>query len=198
MSIVTLKNKSKQRYNSMSVGRKQFSLNGGVRSTGYVGQDNLSRHFPMTPMRGNVSRGHGGHLGSYHRTNIVSGISNQNDSNVIKSSVVGTYGMIRKKYKWDMLSSTKPDVNMNLNYESSYIKNLEKTTLACINSKHSKQDIETENKSQFSCPNKKSDICTTIKEVGSKTQGQYVNLIETKCGFLDAKNEPSTICRTPF
>ena len=45
MSIATLKRKSEARYQSMSVNRRQFSVEGGYRSQGFVGQNLISRHF---------------------------------------------------------------------------------------------------------------------------------------------------------
>ena len=101
MSIATLKKKTNQKYNSMSVGRKSFSINGTHRSQGFVGQNLISRSLPTTKMRGNTVCGHGGHLGSYHTPpNIVSGINYQNDPTYIKSSVLSTTGMIMTKHRW--------------------------------------------------------------------------------------------------
>lgn len=101
MSIATLKKKTNQKYNSMSVGRTGFSIIGTHRSQGFVGQTSLSRSLPSTKMRGNTVCGHGGHLGNYHTPpNIVSGINYQNDPTFIKSSVVCTSGMIATKYRW--------------------------------------------------------------------------------------------------
>ena len=101
MSIVTLKKKTNQKYNSMSVGRTGFSLNGTHRNQGFVGQNLISRSLPTTKMGGNTARGHGGSLGKYHTPpNIVSGIQYQNDPTFIKSSVLSTNGMIMTKYRW--------------------------------------------------------------------------------------------------
>ena len=101
MSIATLKKKTNQKYNSMSVGRTGFSIIGTHRSQGFVGQTMLSRSLPSTKMRGNTAIGHGGNNGKYHTPpNIVSGINYQNDPKFIKSSVVGTSGMVATKYRW--------------------------------------------------------------------------------------------------
>ena len=49
MSIATLKRKTQTKYNNMSVGSTQgFSLNGGFRNQGYVGQTSLSRSLSRT------------------------------------------------------------------------------------------------------------------------------------------------------
>ena len=201
MSIVTMKKKTNQRYNSMSVGYKQFSLNGGTRNTSYIGQSNTSRHFPMTPHRGATARGNGGCCGTYNQINIVSGINYQNDSNIIKPSVVGTYDMIAKKYRWikrpQPYSVTKPDVNMNLNDQSSYIANLEKTTLAYINSQN---NDKTKPLCKYACPFPRASYLNynlvansswlTTKKNGGITQGEYLISLDKECGALDAKNLP--------
>ena len=57
MSIVALKKKTAAKYNNMSVGVAQFSINGGHRNQGWVGQTALSRSIPKTPMRGGAARG---------------------------------------------------------------------------------------------------------------------------------------------
>jgi hypothetical protein len=209
MSIATLKKKTNQKYNAMSVNHPSFSLNGGTRNTSYIGQSNTSRHFPMTPHRGATARGNGGCCGQYRQTNVISGINYQNDSSIIKPSVVGTYGMLATKYRWIRRpapeTSVKPDVNMNLNTQSSYITHLEKSTLAYIN-KNDK--IKTKSISKYPCPFPRAQYlnynmianssCNTTKEIGSLTQGMYLVSLDKACGTLDAKNLPVNIGRTPF
>ena len=101
MSIATLKKKTMYKYNNSSVGHTQFSLNGGYRSQGFVGQTSLSRSLIKTPMKGNVVRGHGGIVGTYpQHVNFTSDIASLNDSAVIKKSVVSNDGMIKIKHRW--------------------------------------------------------------------------------------------------
>lgn len=101
MSIATLKKKTMNKYNNSSVGHTQFSLNGGYRSQGFVGQTSLSRSIIKTPMKGNVVRGHGGMNGTYpQHVNFTSDVTSLNDSTQVKNSVVSTDGMIKTKYKW--------------------------------------------------------------------------------------------------
>lgn len=123
MSIVTLKRKTQNQYNNLSVGKRQFSLNGGHRSQGYVGQTMLSRSLPRTTMVGNFARGNGGLNGAYKQTSIVTdgtGLGNNilNNSSVMKSSVLDTNGMIMTKYRWirrpNPFSVVKPDSTLNL------------------------------------------------------------------------------------
>jgi hypothetical protein len=101
MSIATLKKKTMYKYNNSSVGHTQFSLNGGYRSQGFVGQTSLSRSLIKTPMKGNVVRGHGGIDGTYpQNVNFTSDVTSLNDHTIIKKSVVSNDGMIKTKYRW--------------------------------------------------------------------------------------------------
>ena len=149
MSIATLKRKTQAQYNNVSVGQKQFSLNGTHRSQGYVGQTMLSRHFPSTLMKGNVARGHGGCCGQYPIKPIIqSGVNYQENSTIVKSSVINTLGMITNKY--DCIGScilgrnndhgcskrvnvVKPDINNNNNSQQDYITNVSKHAILDTN-----------------------------------------------------------------
>ena len=135
MSIATLKRKTQTKYNNMSVGNTTgFSINGTHRNQGYVGQTSLSRSLPRTLMKGNTVRGHGGCCGTYNITPIVqSGVKCLEDSSVIKSSVLGTSGLISTKYKWikrpQPYTSVKPDSNNNTNIQSFYVSSVAKKAL---------------------------------------------------------------------
>ncbi len=143
MSEATLKRKTRTQYKNMSVGSKNggFSLNGTRRSQGYVGQTMLGRHFPRTPMRGNVACGSGGCCGTYYQGPIVKsgvpfptgvdGNSANNNPQVVKSSVINTDGMIMTKYRWIRRPQPYATVKIDpatLNSQSSYITN-KKTAL---------------------------------------------------------------------
>jgi hypothetical protein len=138
MSIVTLKRKTETKYNNMSVGAKGgFSLNGGYRNQGYVGQNVISRSLPKTPMDGNTMRGHGGCCGTYVvKPPIQSAVISQEDENVIKPSVLGTDGMIATKYRWmnrpAPFTSVKPDDTLNQNTQGEYIFALSRRTLQTL------------------------------------------------------------------
>ena len=126
MSIATLKRKTAQKYNTMSVGYQQFSLNGGYRNQGYVGQSTQSRSLPKTMMRGDTERGYGGCCGTYRVTPIVqSAVTSTEDNRVIKSSVLDYDGMIATQYRWirrpQPFTSVKPDSNHNNNDQGEYI-----------------------------------------------------------------------------
>ena len=142
MSIATLKRKTNAQYNNMSVSQKQFSLNGGYRNQGYVGQNLISRSLPKTLMRGDTMRGHGGCCGTYFtRTPIQSAVTTTEDPNIIKSiiksSVIGTDGMIQEKYRWvtrpQPFSTVKPDDTLNMNTQGQYIRVVANNTIAALN-----------------------------------------------------------------
>lgn len=130
MSIATLKRKTLAKYNNMSVGQPQFSLNGTHRSQGYVGQTMLSRSLPRSLMKGNVIRGHGGCCGTYPIKPIVqSSINYQENSRVVKPSVINTSGMVTNKYQCigkcisgiDVCNGSLKGVDHVLKNQSSYI-----------------------------------------------------------------------------
>jgi len=138
MSIVTLKRKTQTQYHNLSVGQHQFSLNGGHRSQGFVGQTSLSRSLPRTLMVGNVARGSGGFRGGYHMTPVVTegtGLGNNrlNQPGVIKSSVLDTNGQLMTQYRWIRrpapFTSVKPDATLNLQTQQQYIDVLRRVTL---------------------------------------------------------------------
>jgi hypothetical protein len=139
MSEATLKRKTRTQYNNMSVGSKNggFSLNGTRRSQGYVGQTMLGRHFPRTPMRGNVARGSGGCCGTYYQGTIiqsgvpfptgVNGNSANNNPQVVKKSVINNDGHIMTKYRWirrpQPYSTVKINASSTKNTQGVYINN---------------------------------------------------------------------------
>jgi hypothetical protein len=102
-------------------GNSGFSLNGGHRNVGGVGQD-MKMSKSGTPYRGVNPIGWGGTLGTYPSAELVGpfggAVSNSSKTAVvqpllngrfaavantqlyIKPSVLSTYGMLRKKYRW--------------------------------------------------------------------------------------------------
>ena len=84
MSVATLKLKTQAKYNNNSVGMPQFSLNGGHRNQGWVGQTSLSRSLPRTLMRDGAARGFGGRQGTFYQAPaVLSSIKYQENSKVI-------------------------------------------------------------------------------------------------------------------
>ena len=152
MSVATLKKKSKTLYRNLSVGSTNggFSINGTRRNQGYIGRGVLGLHYPRTLMRGNVARGYGGCCGTYKRTPIVvdsicntsnNGNTSNNNTKYVKSSVLSTKGQIMTQYRWirrpQPYTTVKPDSNMIQYTQQSYIENLSRKTVACLNAKNS-------------------------------------------------------------
>ena len=138
MSIATLKRKSAAKYNNSSVNSiNGFSLNGGHRSQGYVGQTSLSRSLPRTLMKGNVAKGHGGCWGAYPNGPIISSaVTSVEDPTVIKKSSLTNKGMIATHYRWVLrpqpFSVVKPDMNVHQNTQQQYVEFVHRKTLAAM------------------------------------------------------------------
>jgi hypothetical protein len=84
-------------------GPEGFSLNGGRRNVGYVGQS-MAMSRNGTPFRGQFPYGSGGCCGTYKRAEPVYNASRAivlgDQYQYIKPSVLSTKGMLEKKYKW--------------------------------------------------------------------------------------------------
>jgi len=80
-----------------------FSINGGHRNVGYVGKG-YSMSKSGTPFRGVNPVGWGGCCGTYKKSepvyNINEVIVQGTQQDYIKQSVLSTYGMLAKKYRW--------------------------------------------------------------------------------------------------
>jgi surface protein len=92
MSIVTLKKNSKRFQDKISGKQQGFSLNGGYRNQGWIGQDTLGRHIAYTPFRGIAPIGHGGTNGHYVINVVEGGSNSSNDPTIIKRSTMNTKG----------------------------------------------------------------------------------------------------------
>ena len=132
MSINTLKRKTAAKYNSQSVGYPQFSINGGYRNQGYVGQTMLSRSFPRTPMKGNVPKGHGGCCGKFEINGIIqSGVTSVNDPQIIKKSNVNELGLLATKYAWVRRPMPFSTFKYGVLKDSDKVNNVKKKTIEC-------------------------------------------------------------------
>jgi len=105
MSIATLKHKTTRGGNPRAdpisgIGSKGFSLNGGYRNIGAVGQFRMVSNVTRTPFRGTQPMGHGGFDGEYYNHPSNSGSCCTNDDSIIKHSSLTTAGLIDEKYKW--------------------------------------------------------------------------------------------------
>jgi len=140
MSLQTLKKKSRHNRRIAPIsgrGNNGFSLNGGYRNIGAVGQFRMISNTTRTPYKGAIAKGNGGKGGKYYTTSndgggLNSGSCCTNDNEIIKKSSLNTNGMINTKYKW--LHGTYPnywvqeDDNSNRIHrdQQTYIENLTK------------------------------------------------------------------------
>ena len=136
MSDATLKRKTQAKYNNNSVGMAQFSLNGGCRNQGWVGQTSLSRSLPRTLMRDGAARGFGGRQGTFFQApTVMSSINYQENPQVIKAPVLDNTGMLERRTQWSRRdpqtgsgSAWKQDTNHNLGSASNRTATLERCT----------------------------------------------------------------------
>jgi len=211
MSIATLKKKTQAKYNNSSVGQRQFSLNGTHRSQGYVGQTSLSRSLPRTLMNGPTIRGHGGCCGTYPIKHIVqSSVISQEDSRVVKSSVINTRGYLETEYmcvpgmsqRWlrmpckpSKMNIVKPDNNTNNNTQHDYITRVAKQTLTATSAANSATCGHTVKKIGQSYGNRNcdvissTDLCNITKSDQQSgipmSQGLYILQLDSQCANID-------------
>ena len=214
MSIVTLKKKAAAQYRNLSVSSPTknnhgFSINGTHRSQGWVGQTSLSRSLPRTLMKGSTLRGHGGCCGKYPIKNIVqSAVTSTADSRVVKSSVLGTSGMISTHYRWirrpQPFTSVKPDNNNNINTQEQYIDGIKKATISQAAACNINKKVGFTTKT--GCANltgyQQPTTCNLIVDPNKPqyiSQSEYIENINNKCGvLLDIKYVPRSQKHTPF
>jgi hypothetical protein len=101
MSIATLKRKSNRFIQPISSSSSGFSLQGGHRNQGWVGQTTISRGSGSTArtiFKGTEPVGHGGTLGNYS-ISIIQNTNElpSNDPSIIKSSTKTTSGLISSR-----------------------------------------------------------------------------------------------------
>ena len=216
MSIATLKKKTKAQYKNLSVGSKNgFSLNGTHRSQGYVGQTSLSRSLPRTLMKGNAMKGHGGCCGTFNISPVVSSAVNSlNNSNVVKSSVLSTKGMVSTHFRWiqrpQPFTSVKPDNNNNINTQYDYINtqkyNAINATIDPENKCYSYNSSNTvcrvskpcENLSSLQMPSFVHIITKPESSFLPKNQTEYINSIQSRCTKNNIINVKNNNKGTPF
>jgi len=224
MSIATLKKKTMNQYNTLSVGTKGgFSLNGTHRSQGYIGQSTQSRFLSRTLMKGDTVRGHGACCGKYPTTNIVqTSVKSTENPNVVKPSVLGTRGMISKKYRWVLrpqpFSSTKDADTHEWDSQSHYVQSKStriQTLIQQCNDANPIKDIPC----RESCPKSCRPICsnnTNYNQLYNKiiitkphstgdvhkqflSQSAYIeNKLRIKCSLNDIMRTSTNTQKIPF
>lgn len=98
MSIVTFKRKTNHYKDKVSSNRV-FSLNGGYRNQGRVGQSILSRSITGTKFKGSFPLGHGGCCGTYDQPLFNINKVNLNNPELMKASSITTKGLIDTRIK---------------------------------------------------------------------------------------------------
>lgn len=198
MSLATLKRKTQHKYNNNSVNQTNFSINGGYRNQGYIGQTSISRTNLRTPASGIAMHGHGSCCGNYDVNPLkTSSINTTEDSSVIKPSVLGTRGMLQKRHRWvrrpGPYSSTKPGDSMNQSCGSDYILYKRKKMLKeCIVPEQQSSD----SKCCKSATKSSENIGVAI------SQGDYILGLIGECANLDISyieyNQTQNITNAPF
>lgn len=207
MSINTLKRKTKAQYNNVSVNQKQFSINGGTRNQGWIGQTSLSRTVNRTLFRDGCPRGAGGLFGHFPISNVISSdINTTENSSVIKKSVLSTYGQLETEYRPEMFITVKPDSNNNLNNQSYYIQNLKIKTVSTVNN----CDISGNSLKEKGCSkcyntttnynNQINNPPTVITKDGSTviSAGDYITNLQNKCYLNNTFYIPNKLNNTPL
>jgi hypothetical protein len=201
MSIATLKRKTAAKYNNSSVNSKNgFSLNGGYRNQGYVGQTSLSRSLPRTPMKGNTIRGHGGCCGIYRISPIVqSGVTSTEDNSVIKKSVINTKGMLSVLLCDDPCNVVKPDSSLNANTQGEFISRIQKNVLSCEPEVETGTGARTKCITGFGAYKQKTCLCTKpVSEYMPLSGSDYTENLRTKCTNNDIVFVPVAYRREPI
>jgi hypothetical protein len=198
MSLATLKRKTNTKYKNMSVGQSQFSLNGTHRNQGFVGQTSLSRTILKSPYNGTAPRGHGGSQGTYEISNIKnSTINNLNDNDVVKSSSLGTNGMIMSKYRWirrpQPYSTVKPDNNNNTSTQGQYIEKQAQETQQSVRDENCEQGTY-----ESTCNNATAGCVITVDSstFTSTSASEYLSKLKDKCVDND-ETSSSSISQMP-
>lgn len=182
MSIATLKRKTENLYKVQNEG-KHFSINGTRRSQGWVGQTSLSR---------SLSRPAG-------NNGLTPELMNLNDPSVVKSSVVGTNGMLNMHYRWinrpQPYSSVKSDNNLNNGISSDHTANI--TNCAIKNVDTSNKNIIKTTKPVCSFANSKhlnatynnintnSSLCAVTKPNDTSSNSSHLESVKSPCVNLN-------------
>ena len=95
MSEVVLKRKTRHIKAPISgIGNNGFSLNGGYRNIGTVGETNLGKRSTRTLYKGAYPVGAGGCCGRFVQNILSNNTSSANDPNIVKRSTMNTSGLI--------------------------------------------------------------------------------------------------------
>jgi len=189
MSIVTLKKKTAAKYNNSSVGAPLFSLNGGHRNQGYVGQTSLSRSLPRTLWRDGAMRNSGGCCGTFTSNSIISAVNSTENPSIIKGSSINTLGLIHEKYAWvfrpQPYTTVKPDNNHNVNDQGQHIRILRNDVIKDANSCYEVKTADNTGSCVYSSDslnnNKKCTYAKPESDYVAMSQGEYMLKLSEEC-----------------
>jgi hypothetical protein len=208
MSLNTLKRKTQAKYNNASVNQKQFSINGGTRNQGWIGQTSLSRTVNRTLFRNGFPRGFGGNNGNFLISTICSSdINTTENSKIIKSSVLSTQGQLETQFRPEMFITVKPDGNNNLNEQGLYIENLRIQTVNTINKCDISGNLENGCSNNTNCYNKVSNYNNQINHPQSVitksgttviSAGDYITNLQNKCYLNNTFYVPTSLNNCPL
>jgi len=179
--------------NSYGVG---FSLVGGHRNIGSVGPTNLAKSVTRTRFKGITPIGNGGCCGNYVIDIHNSGSCCSNDSNIIKTAVLGNKGMIDTKYKWIKSKGiVKEDDNTPYNTSMGvYIDKISKGNI-CIMPANKLTSVLPclSNKCSYFIEGKKYIRERYTKHVNmAMDEGQYIKSIARRCLRTEARQTVDT------
>ena len=198
MSLAILKRKSR-RFQAKISGKDAngFSINGGHRNQGWVGQTSHGRHLSKTPFKGNIPKGNGGLYGNYKKS-IVNGIyCCTNDPSIIKKSNMNNTALLLSRVE-------NPTPVFIPNCEKSclnnrWYKNLDPVLSSqgfYIKHKKAKKDLDDKCCDVPSSPETKSKICpcpNTVKKYDTVDYNTYM-----EHGLMIKNRLPTPVCLKHF
>lgn len=190
MSISVLKKKTNAAYNNSSVGKSQFSINGGLRNQGFVGQESLSRTT--------------GIISQYGSCNCGGSICSFNNPSVIKPSVLNNSGMLSTTNRWTKRGKPFTSVKTVGGSDcSDFTKKIGNKNIKCFSENktikpfYCKSFIKTNNYNNFSFNSAKTFGNPTKKSMNSSSQ--YIeNRLATKCNDDSQEKRKYSYKGTPF
>jgi len=186
MSIVAMKRKSRGYNNPVS--SQGFSLNGGYRNQGWVGQTSISRPVHRTLFKGNLPVGHGGQMGSYNVSIQSGNMCSANDHNIIKPSTLSTKGYIHRDCSCHQ--DTVKLIDPLQSSQDIYIKNLSDKLSSCVVEKPASENtyiyncsLANKNSASHFIGGKKVVVKPYSKNVSSLSYGEYIKsiILKKKC-----------------
>ena len=206
MSIVAMKRKSRGYNHPVSgQGTNGFSLNGGYRNQGWVGQTSSSRPVNRTIFKGTNPVGHGGHSGQYNVSVQSGSMCSANDSTIIKRSTLTSKGHIDTTVTYPTIiyntSCTNSDCHKDTvkyidplqSSQDIYIKNLSNKVATCTVEKTTSGvyicPSENKNTASHFIGGKKVVVKPYAKNVSSLSYGEYIRSILLKKICLSAPSK---------